>query len=574
MSCPFGYDKNKEALNRLTERLSLNETENKQAPVNSDERKTPVAAPAPAAASSAPRALIDTADESIPHPTFGYKHQGLGHPNSSTLLGSIDSSKTEPPATTAILPTDTPSSWPQGSSSDVSWEMGVPTSLGADVAFPEFPKNIKRYTEHITYWNYIHPDVLTSLQNGRQGLGLNHHEEHLFILVHQVFELWFKQIIFELEYVRAAMLGTAELLTGEDPMYRASIRLDRADKVMRLATKGYEIMETMDPADFLEFRDYLTPSSGFQSAQMREIEIILGLKDEDRIMCAGRPYQEAFLANNEDKTGVLLKRMSEPTVCDAVNVWLKTLDLPGMDAFLKSFLAIKEKDHQDRQNELKSEIDTLDKLLEKAAGTPEEDFVLRLRKRAEYHISKSASHFDDTKSFFCDPELGRARTAALMIFTYHGFPRFCTYARLLNSILSFEQGTIIWRQRHARMVEMFIGRRVGTGGSSGVEYLDATAQTYRVFTDLWRIRSLEVAMSRLSFHPTRLRSISNPSPMASPSASPTGSPSRCPFASASLASIPPITPAEGSLNVNANANESPASSAPASPQSIIQASSQ
>ena len=57
-------------------------------------------------------------------------------------------------------------------------------------------------------------------------------------------------------------------------------------------------------------------------------------------------------------------------------------------------------------------------------------------------------------------------------------------------MLDFEQAFVIWRQRHARMVERIIGRRVGTGGSSGVDYLDATALRYRVFSELWAIRSL------------------------------------------------------------------------------------
>jgi len=79
------------------------------------------------------------------------------------------------------------------------------------------------------------------------------------------------------------------------------------------------------------------------------------------------------------------------------------------------------------------------------------------------------------------------------------------YAALLKALLDFEQGMLIWRQRHARMVETFIGRRIGTGGSSGVDFLDATAVKYRVFQDMWRIRSLMMARSKLQYDPTAAR---------------------------------------------------------------------
>jgi tryptophan 2,3-dioxygenase len=86
----------------------------------------------------------------------------------------------------------------------------------------------------------------------------------------------------------------------------------------------------------------------------------------------------------------------------------------------------------------------------------------------------------------------RIRAAMLFIETYRELPLLAWPRELLEALVELEQRFVIFRQRHARMVERIIGRRTGTGGSSGVDYLDTTALKYRVFRDLWAIRTLQV----------------------------------------------------------------------------------
>ncbi len=126
------------------------------------------------------------------------------------------------------------------------------------------------------------------------------HDELLFITVHQVYELWFKQLLFELESVRDAML---EYRGG-----RARHLLQRAHAIERVLIEQIPVLETMSPQDFLEFRMHLAPASGFQSVQFREIEFLSGLKDEEYLK---------RLSLGERELAALRRRLEEPSVWDA-----------------------------------------------------------------------------------------------------------------------------------------------------------------------------------------------------------------------------------------------------------------
>lgn len=126
------------------------------------------------------------------------------------------------------------------------------------------------------------------------------HDEMLFIIVHQAYELWFKQILYELEAVRDLMY--------ERDLWRAKELLGRVHMVERIMIRQVELLETMVPQDFLEFRHNLAPASGFQSVQFREIEFLSGLKDPD--------YLER-LDLGEQECARLQKRLDEPTLWDA-----------------------------------------------------------------------------------------------------------------------------------------------------------------------------------------------------------------------------------------------------------------
>ncbi|HET8526130.1 MAG TPA: tryptophan 2,3-dioxygenase family protein, partial [Actinomycetota bacterium] len=149
----------------------------------------------------------------------------------------------------------------------------------------------------LTYGEYLAVPELISLQRLRSDPPV--HDELLFIVVHQAYELWFKQLIFELETVRDRMF--------EDDTLRARHYLTRIHEIERILIDHIEVLETMSPQDFLDFRSLLAPASGFQSAQFREVEFLCGLK---------QPGYLRDLAASPDELERLARRLDEPTVWD------------------------------------------------------------------------------------------------------------------------------------------------------------------------------------------------------------------------------------------------------------------
>jgi tryptophan 2,3-dioxygenase len=121
--------------------------------------------------------------------------------------------------------------------------------------------------ETMTYGRYLSLDTLLSAQHPISG----RHDEMLFVIIHQTKELWLKQIIFELEQALA--------LVREDALVPAYKGLARVSRIQAVMTLSWDVLATMTPADYTRFREVLGSSSGFQSAQFRQVEFMLGLKD-------------------------------------------------------------------------------------------------------------------------------------------------------------------------------------------------------------------------------------------------------------------------------------------------------
>ena len=181
--------------------------------------------------------------------------------------------------------------------------------------------------------NYLELEQLLAAQKPRsEALGAPAHEEMLFIIVHQVYELWFKQIIHELHSVVAFF--------ADDKVDARNIgtlvaRLDRIIEIQKLLIAQIKVMETMTPLDFLEFRSVLFPASGFQSFQFRVIESLLGLKSDNRLTYSGQPFDSVF----EEKQREILRGVSERTLFDVVAAWLERtpfLQFEGFD-FLENY---------------------------------------------------------------------------------------------------------------------------------------------------------------------------------------------------------------------------------------------
>ena len=161
---------------------------------------------------------------------------------------------------------------------------------------------------HLSYGSYLRIRELLHLQLPRSKPAA--HDETLFIVVHQAFELWFRELIFEIETIR-------DLMFAGDP-HRARHLLNRVHTIERLLIEQIEVLETMSPQDFMEFRSNLNPASGFQSVQFREIEFLGGLKEKGFIRLA---------ADQKDRER-LEERFKEPTLWDGFRALLEKHDLP------------------------------------------------------------------------------------------------------------------------------------------------------------------------------------------------------------------------------------------------------
>ncbi len=160
----------------------------------------------------------------------------------------------------------------------------------------------------LTYGSYLHLTELLDQQVPESTPPA--HDELLFIAIHQVYELWFKVLLFELTDARDRMLA------GES--YLPRVRLARCHAIERVLVHQVDVIDTMTPQDFLVFRNKLAPASGFQSAQFREIEFLSGLKD------AG--FLDRFRGLTAHERGQLRRRLAEPSLWDG---FLATLAKAG-----------------------------------------------------------------------------------------------------------------------------------------------------------------------------------------------------------------------------------------------------
>ena len=256
----------------------------------------------------------------------------------------------------------------------------------------------------LTYGDYLKIDELLDLQ---QCLSDGpEHDEMLFIIIHQVYELWFKQVLHEADQL-------AVYITEGEPA-RGSHQLKRILKIFKTLVGQLDVLETMTPLEFVSFRDFLDSASGFQSAQFRELEYLLGLKDPQHLAhFADRPKE---LRRLEDRFG-------------APSLW---------DAFLRY-------------------------LANEGSAVPQE--ILDR---------------DVTQPTESSPEV-----QAILLDAYRNRP---DIAQLCESLTDLDEGLQEWRYRHVKMVQRTIGAKMGSGGSLGVEYLQATLFN-PVFPDLWITRT-------------------------------------------------------------------------------------
>ena len=202
-----------------------------------------------------------------------------------------------------------------------------------------------------TYWDYLRLDEMLDLQGGVEGdeTQLMPDELH-FILVHQTMELWFKLVIRELRLARDHLAAPT---LPEDRVPYVVHHLRRINEILRLCVQQFQVVETLTPQDFLAFRDKLVPASGFQSFQLREIEILMGLEEAQRATL-GKVQAMDYIKKLADKSPAgarawrhISTAREETTLRHALHDWLYRTPIQGstpedpndeqaVDAFLEA----------------------------------------------------------------------------------------------------------------------------------------------------------------------------------------------------------------------------------------------
>lgn len=265
--------------------------------------------------------------------------------------------------------------------------------------------NIEDYGQatSLSYNSYLRVADLIALQDLQSSPA--HHDELLFITIHQTYELWFKQILHEID--------AAINFIAADKFVAATRTLARVVEIEKVLVAQIHVLETMTPIDFLGFRDALNPASGFQSMQFREIETASGLKDE-RVL-------KAFAEDDFAQTR-LRQRLHAVSLSDA---FYFALTRAGFDV-----------------------------ATDNETAAPE---VYARRVRAVVKLLTDYEHH-----------------AAL--------------SNLAEMLIAHDEQIVLWRTHHVVMVERMLGTKPGTGGSSGVGYLQSTLSK-KIYPEMWQART-------------------------------------------------------------------------------------
>ncbi len=341
-----------------------------------------------------------------------------------------------------------------------------------------------------TYWDYLDLEKLLSLQGGLEASDADLMPDELhFIVVHQTLELWFKLVLSELRLARDHL---AAVEVPEEHIPNCVHHMRRIIEILKLSVQQFDVVETLTARDFLDFRDKLFPASGFQSFQMREMEILLGLDESKRAKLGDiSPLEYLEKLSSRSAAGThawsrIVNATGETTLRTALNNWLYRTPIHGsspsdpddeqvVEGFLGDYL---EAWSSQAQVQVESMIAT--------RAAPAE--AVRKRYEASVEFVTGFLRADDVQESDRST-VRRVRAASVFVESYRELPLLAWPRLLLDTTIELEERLLLFRQRHARMAERIIGRRVGTGGSAGVDYLDKTSDN-RIFSDLWTVRTV------------------------------------------------------------------------------------
>jgi len=350
--------------------------------------------------------------------------------------------------------------------------------------------------EDLYYSDYIQLDKILNSQHPKSFEAMEEgNDEMLFIIIHQVYELWFKQIIFELDLVRHIFIR-GRINDNSDDMSKAVQKLKRIGKILELINQQVTVLETMTALDFLEFRNMLLPASGFQSRQFRLIEAKLGLK-------MGQRYKNEYYKHSrrgslsEADLQEVDQAESESTLKELITKWLERM--PFFD-----------ETYWREYKRSTPQSGSVDKQATASGSDDKHKFWMDYRNAYKNSLSENEAgrlkEFD--KVFF---EEGRgdvspaAMRAALFITIYRNLPIFHLPFELLNTLSEIDELLSNWRYRHFMMVRRMIGLRVGTGGTSGAGYLEGTLSQHYAFREITEVATFLIERSKRPTLPNALK---------------------------------------------------------------------
>ena len=336
-------------------------------------------------------------------------------------------------------------------------------------------------SDGIYYSEYLQLDKILNAQD-RESVkdGDPAHDEMLFIIIHQSYELWFKQLWFELDSVVEIL---DEPINDNSPSLQTVVhRLKRMVTILRVLVQKINIIETITPLDFLDFRDLLRPASGFQSIQFKMFEAKLGLKYEAR---HGKNY---YVSQLKDKDRELVKSVKEnESLIFFLNKWLERMPFIMDGKYWENWNSDDNiKDHPFWKN-YKTQ-------LEQSLSEREKDVLSRFDRL----MFESDSVADRGLS-------NRANRSALFIMLYRGYPLMHQPFEILQTLLDIDEQLATWRFRHMNMVHRVIGTRVGTGGSTGKDYLAAAVNKHFIFKEIAELTSFLIERKNLPTLPQDLQ---------------------------------------------------------------------
>lgn len=327
----------------------------------------------------------------------------------------------------------------------------------------------------VYYGDYLQLDKLLEAQNPISAQhGNEAHDETLFIVIHQAYELWFKQILHEVDSVHKLFSNPTM-----DPRDLSVInhRLNRVIEIQKILNDQINVMETMGPLDFMEFRDYLVPASGFQSIQFRMIELKLGLRQEFRLQVAKEFFNSRLKEEDKNKMN---KLEEETTLLELIDKWLTRMPFgrsenynfweqykSAVDAMLAHDKEIIESNKTLRPEQVEMELANLESTRSTFEVLFDAEKYQELQNEGKVRISREA------------------KLSAIFIRLFGEEPILQLPNRLLDHLIGIDELFTTWRYRHAIMVHRMLGTKIGTGGSSGHAYLKKSTERNKVFTDFF-----------------------------------------------------------------------------------------